>query len=300
MRFALLYEHPTWSNELIERARAAGLDITPIDVGNYPLSLPDLTDLDTGFDVWVNRVNAMPSAGRPPSIVASAGHLLLALEVLGKRVVNGSTSHRIGASKMTQAALFSRLGLDTPAGIAVYSLEQIVEAASTLGFPVLTKPNVGGSGSGIVRHDTIADLDLALDRGLVDLGIDGTGLVQRVIESADGVVRRIEMLGSSFFYGTEQPLQVGAFNYCAADGCAVQADAGSIRLFTPPDGLIARVAQLMTAARTDVGGVEYIVDATSGQPTFFDFNPYSNFVSGFDEKLGFNPIDRYLDFILDD
>ena len=27
-------------------------------------------------------------------------------------------------------------------------------------------------------------------------------------------------------------------------------------------------------------------------------DPYSNFVSGYDEQLGFNPIDRYLDFVL--
>jgi hypothetical protein len=54
----------------------------------------------------------------------------------------------------------------------------------------------------------------------------------------------------------------------------------------------------MAAASTQVGGVEYIIDATTGEPSFYDFNPYSNFVTGFDATLGFNPIDRYLDFLL--
>ncbi len=295
MRIALLYEHPTWSNELIERARARGSDITPIDVGQFSLALPQS---GVQFDLWVNRVNAMPSGDRPPSIVAAAAHLLLTLELQGQRVVNGSLSHRIGGSKTAQAALFDQLGLDTPRSIAIFSPQQAASAAETLEFPVLTKPNVGGSGSGILRHETEADLRHACDHDLIDLGIDGTGLVQQMVESADGLIHRVEMLGDSFFYGTEQPLQANAFNYCAADGCSIESPAAAIQLFTPSNSVIKQVAQLMHIAGTDVGGVEYIIDAMTGRPSFFDFNPYSNFISGFDADLGFNPIDRYLDFVL--
>ena len=110
------------------------------------------------------------------------------------------------------------------------------------------------------------------------------------------------MLGSSFFYGTQQRLQANAFNYCAVDGCAIDgADADgstAIELFTPPDEVVLAAARVMEAANTDVGGVEYIIDTTTGEPAYYDFNPYSNFVSGFDTALGFNPIDRYLDFLL--
>ena len=293
MRLALLYEHPTWSNELIERAHERGFDVTAIDVGTFDFR-PGAAD----FDVWVNRINAMPSDGRPPSIVAAAGHALLALEVAGQRVVNGSLTHRIGGSKLAQSALFAQLGMATPTSVAIHDPNQALAAAERLTYPVLTKPNVGGSGAGIVRHESADDLTAAVHAGGVDLGIDGTGLVQEVIESADGTLYRVEMLGADFFYGTQQSLQAGAFNYCAADGCALDGGEGAaIRLFTPPPEVIDQAAAVMRESQTDVGGVEYIIDASTGEPTFFDFNPYSNFVSGLDDQLGFNPIDQYLDFI---
>ena len=87
-----------------------------------------------------------------------------------------------------------------------------------------------------------AELAHAIHTATVDLGIDGTGVVQRIIESADGLIHRVEMLGSSFFYGTQQRLQANAFNYCAVDGCAIDgADADgstAIELFTPPDEVV--------------------------------------------------------------
>lgn len=264
----------------------------PIDVGEPGI------DWSTDAELWVNRVNAMPSGDRPASIVAAVGHALIALELRGERVVNGSQTHRIGGSKTAQAALFRSVGFDTPVSIPVYQAAHALAAAMQLGFPVLTKPNVGGSGAGIMRYDSAQALEQAIAEGQVDLGIDGTGLVQQVINAADGLIHRVEMLGSDFFYGTTQQLRADAFNYCAADGCAIESGGAAIELFTPPTEIIEQVAIVMATASTDVGGVEYIVDAATGRPSFFDFNPYSNFVSGLDEQLGFNPIDRYLDFLL--
>ena len=62
MRVALLYEHPTWSTDLIERARDRSINITPIDVADFDFNVSGFTDR---FDLWINRVNAMPSALRP-------------------------------------------------------------------------------------------------------------------------------------------------------------------------------------------------------------------------------------------
>ena len=293
MRIALLIEHPTWSIELIDRARVRGLDITAIDITEVGADVAELGP----FDLWVNRINAMPSLGRSPSVVAAAGHLLLELELRGQRVLNGSQTHRIGGSKAAQAALFRSVGLHAPASVTIAQAGDAPAAAEQVGFPLLTKPNVGGSGAGIVRHDSAAELQAAIDSGQIDLGIDGTGIVQQIIESADGLVHRIEMLGDQLFYGTQQQLLADTFNYCAADGCAIEPGGNSIELFIPPTDLVDATARVMKAADTAVGGVEYIIDAATGRPTFFDFNPYSNFVSGYNDQLGFDPIDRYLDFI---
>ena len=42
------------------------------------------------------------------------------------------------------------------------------------------------------------------------------------------------------------------------------------------------------AAGADLGGVEYLLREESGSPCFYDFNPYSNFVSGGKEMFGFS------------
>lgn len=272
-----------------------GLDVVGVDVAELPDSMPAVDDVD----LWINRVNVMPSEGRASSVVAATAHLLLSLELAGCNVVNGARVQQIGCSKTAQMALFTRLGLATPAGVAIASAAAAPDAAQQLGFPVLTKPNVGGSGVGIVRFDDSTQLEAAVAGGEIDLGIDGTGLVQRYVESADGLVHRVEMLGAALFYATAQPLQAGAFNYCAADGCASDGAGEGIELVAPPVEIIEQATTIMAAASADVGGVEYLIDQTTGQPSFYDFNPYSNFVSDIDGELGFDPLDRYIDHVLE-
>lgn len=293
-RIGLLYEHPTWSLELIDRLVGRGVEVVAVDVA----SLGTPGGFQPGHlevDRWINRVNALPSAGRPSSVVAATGHLLLDLELRGLTVVNGHRAWAIGASKQAQIALFEQLGLDSPASIAIDDPAKAPAAAAELGFPVLVKPNVGGSGAGITRADDPAQLADAVAARRIDLGIDGTGLVQRAITAADGLVHRIEMLGSELFYATDQVVADGVFNYCAADGCAVD---GGIALVTPPPEIVASTSTILAAAGADVGGVEYLIDQTTGRACFFDLNPYSNFVAGRDGELGFDPIERYLDHVL--
>jgi len=201
VKIALLYEHPTWSVPLMSRLRERNIEFTAIDVGAV---LPGGLSRLGNFDVWVNRVNAMPSAGRPASIVAATGHLLLSLELQGHRIVNGFKGHTIGSSKVAQTALFHRLGLRSPRSIAIHNPADAFDAAVSLGLPVLTKPNIGGSGSGIVRHDSLDELAISIADGTVELGIDGTGLVQELIESADSFVYRIEIVGEELLYSTRQ------------------------------------------------------------------------------------------------
>lgn len=246
--------------------------------------------------LWLNRINALPSNGRPSQVVATAGQILLGLELRGATVINGHRAWSLGVCKAAQVETFRHLGLDSPATIAIDRPAEAVAAADQLGYPVLVKPNVGGSGSGIAAYQHPEELRAAVDAGSLSpsLGADGTGVVQRVVEAADGLVHRIEMLGDELFYGTDQPVQPGVFNYCAADGCTVE----QIRLVDPDPELVRAAASVMAAAGADIGGLEYLIDRTTGQPCWFDFNPYSNFVAGRDDELGFDPIDRYLDHAL--
>ncbi len=310
MNIALLYEHPTWSDTLIETFRSNGIDLELINVADLSFR-PDIER--PNFDFAVNRVNMMPSSGRNSSVVFHTLHYLNWLETMGVTIVNGSQAHFAGASKALQNGLFSKLGLHCPQAVAVYQARDILKAAESIGFPLIIKPNIGGSGSGIVRYDSYNELETAVKSGKVDLGIDGTGLVQEYIHS-DGYVYRVEILGNRLFYSIKQKMMAHTFNYCAADGCSVaqapeNKDASfdhcalnqeaRIQTFEADETIVAQVISIIKSANADLGGVEYLMDTKTGRPCFYDFNPYSNFVSNGQTLLGFSPEQRFVDYIKD-
>lgn len=88
-----------------------------------------------------------------------------------------------------------------------------------LQFPVLVKPNIGGSGAGIRSFATSAELRDAVTAGTVELGLDGTTLVQEQRPAADQSVVRIEILDGQFLYAIRLLLLPGSFNLCPADYC---------------------------------------------------------------------------------
>jgi hypothetical protein len=295
MKIAFLHEHPTWTQATAAAIQARGVGIETIDVATFQWRADESPP---AFERWVNRVNSMPSVGRSAAVVAATGQLLSWLELHGQTVINGSNAQRIGSSKALQGALFSQTGMHTPATVAIGDSTAAIRAAEAVGFPVLTKPNVGGSGAGISRFDHREDLATAVASGEIDLGSDGTGVVQQVIESFDDLVYRVEMLGADVLYATAQPLSTDGFNYCAVDGTAAEDSGSRVRLIDPGEHVVRLAAAFMTSAQADVGSVEFIIDAANGRACFFDFNPYSNYIVGFDDELGFNPIERYVDFIL--
>ncbi|MEM7561878.1 MAG: hypothetical protein AAF353_02380, partial [Pseudomonadota bacterium] len=219
----------------------------------------------------------------------------------------------IGLSKATQNALFSRLGLPHPKGIAIHRIQDALTAAESIGFPLIFKPNVGGSGQGIQKFDNPEELALAVETKSLDFGVDGTGIIQQYVES-DGYVYRVEILGNALFYSIRQPIQSDSFNYCAADGCSAAGEpapeednldfcvvtgAGSIEVFDVPAPVLEQVKSIIGAANADIGGVEYLIDQNTGEACFYDFNPYSNFVSNGESLLGFSPEQRFADFLQD-
>ncbi|MCC2110606.1 MAG: hypothetical protein KDJ16_01075, partial [Hyphomicrobiales bacterium] len=181
-----------------------------------------------------------------------------------------------------------------------------------IGYPVIVKPNIGGSGSGVARFDTREELARAVDDGSIDLGVDGTGLVQEYVRS-DGHVYRIEILGGALFYAIRQKIVENQFNYCAADGCSVNLGGAApasefdfcvvdapkgIERLDVPEAILAHAIDICRAAGADVGGVEYFLREGTGAPCFYDFNPYSNFVTDGEALLGFSPERRFVDFIM--
>src|SRR5207245_2269224 len=160
-------------------------------------------------------------------------------------------------------------------------------------FPVIVKPNIGGSGAGIRRFETPAQLDQAASAGALDLGIDQTALVQEYIPAAEQRIVRVEVLGGRYLYAIRIYTPGDSFNLCPADvcqtvggaelaraACPVDAPKNNLRVegYTPPPEIVDQVECIMRAAHIDVGGVEYMIDARDGRLYFYDINALSNFV----------------------
>ncbi|WP_423906517.1 ATP-grasp domain-containing protein [Candidatus Spongiihabitans sp.] len=309
MKIAFLYEHPTWSDTLIAAFDHRGVALTLRNIAELSF---DADATDKPFDAAINRINVMPSAEREPQIVFQTLHYLNWLELAGVRVINGARAHFIGASKAMQNGIFSALGMAHPRAVAIYRPADALAVADSIGYPVIIKPNIGGSGSGIARYNTRAELAETIRFGALDLGVDRSGLVQQYIES-DGYVYRVEVLGDQLFYSIRQPINERIFNYCAADRCVTASPSENgddtfnfcvhgrdrIEAFSPSESIVAEVIKIVRHCGADLGGVEYLIDPNTDAPCFYDFNPYSNFVSNGEALLGFSPENRYIDFILE-
>jgi predicted ATP-grasp superfamily ATP-dependent carboligase len=186
------------------------------------------------------------------------------------------------------------------------------DAARGLQFPVVVKPNIGGSGAGVRRYETAAGLEQAARSAALDLGIDHTALVQEYLPADAQRIVRVEVLGGRYLYAIRIYTPGDNFNLCPADvcqtvggaelvraACPVDAPRNNLRVegYSPPPEIVAQVECIMRAAHIDVGGVEYLIDARDGRLSYYDINALSNFVADAPRVVGFDPFARLVDYL---
>jgi hypothetical protein len=297
----ILYEHRLWFQPLFAELDRRGVAYEPLHANQLVF---DPGEREPPYALVLNRMS--PSAwtrGHAPAIFHTL-HYLAYLKEIEAAVINGHAAFQIEISKARQVALFARLGVRCPAARAVNELTKLEDAAEGLRFPVLVKPNVGGSGAGIRSFATPVELREGVAEGVVEFGLDGTALVQEQLPAADESVIRIEILGGQFLYAIRLRLLPGSFNLCPADYCELPgiADGVSgrglpIENYEPPGELIEEAKQIVAAAGMELGGVEYLVNERDGLPYFYDINALSNFVANAPEVIGFDPFVQLVDLI---
>ncbi len=306
----IYHEHQDWFRPLFDELDRRGTRYERIDARRHSYAI-DGRD-EAAFAVVLNRMS-------PSAHLRGAGHSILYtqnylthLEELGVRVINGTQAFRLETSKAQQLTLLRSLRLPYPAARVINHGSEAPSAADGLRFPVVVKANIGGSGAGIVRFDTPADLARAAVEGRLDLGLDQTALVQEYIPARGGHITRVEVLESRFLYAINVHTTGDTFNLCPADICqtsdgvelsrgACPADAPKNNLrvaaVTPPADVIAEVERITAAAGIEVGGVEYLVDDRDGRRYYYDINALSNFVADAPRVLGFDPFARLADWL---
>jgi len=308
---AIYYEHPHWFKPLFAELERRGTPFVQINAAQHHFDPAHLNG-ESGYGLLFNRMS--PSAyrrGHGQGIFYTL-YYLAHLEQRGKRVVNGQKAFRYETSKALQLSLLESLGLPYPKSRVINSPNDAVAASDGLRFPIVVKPNIGGSGAGVTKFHTREQLQEAAAAGQLDLGLDTTALVQEFIPARGGHIVRVEVVGHKFLYAIKVHLTGETFDLCPADickttggqdlqraACPLDAPKTGLRVegYVPPDEITHAVERIMTAANIEVGGVEYIIDDRDGQLYFYDINALSNFVADGPKVVGFDPFVRLVDYL---
>ena len=316
---AIYYEHPDWFRPLFAELDRRAVEYTAIDARRHSY---DPGDTARAYSLFFNRMS-------PSAYLRDAAHgifytqgLLAHLEATGTRVINGSQAFETEISKARQLTLLASLKLSYPRTRVINHASEATRAVKGLRFPVVVKANIGGSGAGITRFDSMNALERSARAEDIDLGIDGTALVQEFIPAHNGYITRVETLGGKYLYAIKVYTTGEDFNLCPADicqttdgrelvrnACPVDAPKSGLRVeaVEPPREVIEAVEAIVQTAGIDVGGVELITDARDEainereayrRSLYYDINALSNFVADAVNVIGFDPHARLVDYLL--
>jgi len=292
---AVFYEHPQWFAALFATLDRRGVNWTPIQIQDHTF---DPADTTVPAPVILNRLAMSSFLRQEEHALFYSMAALEHWEGLGARVINGSRVLAYDTNKARQLSLFRKAGLDVPRTRVAHRRADVPRLAAEIGYPVMVKVNVGGSGAGMIRYDTAEELEAAVADNLTPVGVDGVALVQEYVTARDARVLRCEVLDGKLLYALALDGAGSTFDLCPADVCMVDKPTITISPYEPPADIARAVEKVAAMSGLDVGGIEYMIDDRDGRPKFYDLNAMSNFVAKPLEVLGWDPHDRLVDYLL--
>jgi len=307
---AIYYEHPDWFKPLFAELNRREVSYERVDAAAHSY---DPAETNSPYSLVFNRASPSAYLRGHGQVTFHTQSWLRHLERIGVPVVNGSACYEMETSKALQLDILADLGLPFPKARVINNASLAPDAARGLRFPIVVKPNIGGSGAGITRFDSPATLDEAARSGIIDLGVDRVALVQELAPLRDGHITRVEVLDGKFLYAINVYPAEDSFNLCPADicqttdgkelsrtACAVDAQKNGMRVeqFKPPREIVREVERIAERVNLDVGGIEYLIDDRDGRHYFYDINALSNFVADGRNVVGFDPFERLVDYLV--
>jgi predicted ATP-grasp superfamily ATP-dependent carboligase len=306
---AIYHEHPDWFKPLFTVLDNRQLPYVRLNPAAHQFAL-EVSAPD--YSLFFNRMS--PSAYLRDGVqgIFYTLNYLKYLEDHRIPVVNGYKAFTYETSKALQLQLLQRLGIKYPKAHVVNHVSKLEEAAEGLRFPIVVKANIGGSGAGITRFDTLKALKEAIESNELSFGVDHTALVQEFIPARGGYITRVETLGGKYLYAIRVYITGDTFNLCPADicqtsdgkelvrnACAVEAPKNGLKVegYTPPLSVIRNIETIVQESGIDVGGIEYIIDDRDGEILYYDVNALSNFVADAVNVVGFNPHEKLVDLL---
>lgn len=301
----IFYEHHIWFKPLFEELQKRNIPFVRINAAQNQFNPHER---DAPYSLIVNRMSSSAYLRGNVQGIFYTSSFLNHIERLGVPVVNGTFAQEIETSKARQLGLIASLGLSFPKTRVINHISQLLSAAKSLRFPVIIKPNVGASGSGILKFESAQKLQRAIDLHQINLGVDHSTLVQEFIPPKGNNIVRVETLNGKFLYAIKIFPVGNNFNLCPAElrdiRNAQNDESGNfssprirVESFVPSREIIDDVQRIAKAAKLDAGGVEYLIHPETDQPYYYDINVLSNFVAHAEDVIGFNPYEAFVDYL---
>jgi hypothetical protein len=307
---AIYYEQQHWFKPLFAELDRRGTPYVKINAVDHAYAIEEHPE--RRFALVMNRMSPSAWNREHGDCIFYTLGFLDHLERRGVRIINGLKAFRTELSKAAQLSLLDSLELPFPKARVIHRASQVVSAAEGLRWPIVVKPNIGGSGAGVKRFDSVDALAKAAAANELAFGLDSTALVQEFIPARESHIVRVEVLNGKFLYAIKVHITGETFDLCPADICkttggvdlnraACPVDAPktgiSVEGFEPPREVIADVERIMSHAGIELGGVEYITDDRDGKRLYYDINALSNFVADGPRVIGFDPFVKLVDWL---
>ena len=276
----ILFENPDWLPPITKALSERGVvyDTWDLRAGSVILDDPPSNQL------FFNKVSASAHTRGNLNAPSVARSLINHLELNGNKVLNGSLALDLELSKIQQYSALRKYGLPFPKTIACFDVGSIMNAALTIDFPIILKPNQGGKGLGVQKFDSLEALKPTIEQRSQLESVDGIWLVQEYIQPQKPQITRMEFIGGSFFYAVEVNTS-GGFELCPAEACQLEANICAIGdstgdMFSIIDNFsatfVSTCERLLNDYQCFTAGIEFIEDEM-GRPYLYDINVNTNY-----------------------
>jgi hypothetical protein len=282
MKLHVIHENPEWYAPLAAAFDAAGVPHEPWLLGDAVVDL----DEEPPAGVFWSRMSASSHTRGHPFAKDQARGVLAWLEAHGRRVVNGRRVLDLEMSKVEQLAALTSAGFDVPRTISVAGTSELGAAARKMPVPFISKHNQGGKGLGVRLFQSHGEFDDYLAGGDYEPPVDGITLLQEYLRAAEPTITRVEVVGGEFVYAISADTELGGFQLCPADACAIPAAGGAgagepaPSLFTLRAGfdapIIGRYLDFAAAHGIEIAGFEFI-ETADGRLVTYDINTTTNY-----------------------
>ena len=215
----VIHENKEWMPPFEEAFNALHLEHEFWYIPEMNLNLQDVPT----EAVYYNRMSASSHTRDHRYEPELALGILEWLERHSRIVVNGSRALDLEISKIRQYQELEKYKILTPKTYACVRINEIVNGADQIGFPLISKHNRAGKGLGVYKFDNKIALKEFISSQSFESSPDGINLLQQYIHAPSNTIIRMEFVGSKFIYAVEVDTSEG-FELCPADECLIDSN----------------------------------------------------------------------------